>query len=98
MQRIDLQSGKITYDEFHINFDIPLTEQLDALLEDLVQIEYENGYLIDLGWYPEFDAKGRFIVQLIKSYNWEKPIYMQYSSDGKQLKEILMQAINMIKK
>ena len=98
MQRIDLKSGKIKYNEFYIHFDIPFSEQLDSLLEDLVQIEYEDGYLIDLGWYPEFDAAGRFIVQLIKDYNWEKPIYIQKSRDVKQLKEILVNAINMIKR
>ena len=98
MQRIDLKSGKITYNEFRIHFDIPFSEQLDSLLEDLVQIEYEDGYLIDLGWYPEFDAAGRFIVQLIKDYNWEKPIYIQKSRDVKQLKEILVNAINRIKR
>lgn len=98
MQKINLQLGKITYNEFHIDFDIPLTKQPDALLEDLVQIEYANGYLLDLGWYPEFDAKGSFIVQLIQDYNWENPVYMRQSKDGRQLKEIIMQAINMIKK
>ncbi|MDE7424423.1 MAG: hypothetical protein K2N51_12180 [Lachnospiraceae bacterium] len=42
--------------------------------ENLVQIEYENGYLIDLGWYPEYDSHGELIVQVIKNYDWESDL------------------------
>lgn len=55
MKKIDLQSGKITFNEFNIDFGIPYSKQAESLLEDLIQIEYENGYLIDLGWYPEYN-------------------------------------------
>lgn len=59
----------------------------EALTEDLVQIEYENGYLIDLGWYPEYDSYGELLVQVIKNYDWESPIYKEQSRDEKQLKK-----------
>lgn len=97
MDKINLQAGKIIYNEFHIDFKKPFSEQLDALMEDLVQIDYEDGYLIDLGWHPEYNPQGNFFVQVIKDYNWEKPIYKQQSSDGKQLKELLLKAIDIIK-
>ena len=75
---------------------MPLSEQLESLTEDLIQIEYDNGYLIDIGWYPEYDAEGNFIVQLIKDYNWENPIYKQGCKEDKQLKKILLKAIEKI--
>ncbi|MDE5778972.1 MAG: hypothetical protein K2I10_10785 [Lachnospiraceae bacterium] len=96
MEKIDLQSGKITYNEFNIDFCVPYSEQVEELLEDLIQIEYENGYLIDLGWYPEYNPQGKFIVQVIKNYDWEKPIYMEQSRDEKQLEKIFLKAINLI--
>lgn len=97
MENIDLQSGKITYNQFNINFDVPYSRQVEELLEDLIQIEYENGYLIDLGWYPEYNPNGKFIVQVIKNYDWEKPIYKEQGRDKKQLKKILLKAINTLK-
>ncbi|MBD5135691.1 MAG: hypothetical protein HDT39_06990 [Lachnospiraceae bacterium] len=96
MEKTDLQSGKITYNEFNIDFSVPYSEQVEELLEDLIQIEYKNGYLIDLGWYPEFNPQGKFIVQVIKNYDWENPIFMEQSRDKKQLEKILLKAINLI--
>lgn len=96
MRNIDLKSGNVIYNEFNISFNMPLSEQLESLTEDLIQIEYDNGYLIDIGWYPEYDEEGNFIVQLIKDYNWENPIYKQGCKDDKQLKKILLKAIEKI--
>ena len=98
MEKIDLKLGKITYNEFKIDFGKPFSEQIEALTEDLVQIEYENGYLIDLGWYPEYDSYGELIVQVIKHYDWESPIYKEQSRDEKQLKKILLEAIEVVKR
>lgn len=38
------------------------------LCEDLLQIENKN-LLIDLGWYPEFDINGSYILRLINTLN-----------------------------
>ena len=95
MTTIDFKSGRITYNEFHVNFNLPFSEQEDCLTEDLLQVEYENGYLIDLGWYPEYDETGKFILQLINNGNWEKPIYKKQSRDWKQLKKSLIKVIDM---
>lgn len=97
MKKIDLQSGKITFNEFNIDFGVPYSKQVESLLEDLIQIEYENGYLIDLGWYPEYNPQGKFILQVIRNYNWEKPVYIKDSRDEKTLEKIFLKAINTIK-
>lgn len=96
MTMIDFKSGRITYNEFHFDFNLPFSEQEDSLMEDLLQVEYENGYLIDLGWYPEYDENGKFILQLIKNDNWKKPIYKKQSRDWEQIKKSLLKAINII--
>ena len=46
-----------------------LSDQIDILKEDLIQIQYENGYIIDVGWYPEFSKNGSFKVYVTKNYN-----------------------------
>ncbi len=32
-----------------------------------------NKYILDLGWYPEGDPKGTFILYIIENDNWLKP-------------------------
>ena len=95
MITIDFKSGRIIYDEFQIDFSLPFSEQEDCLTEDLLQVEYENGYLIVLGWYPEYDENGKFILQLIKNDKWERPIYKKQSRDWKQLRKDLIKTIDM---
>ena len=98
MKKIDFKLGKIIYDEFHIDFSKPFSEQLDSLTEDLLQVEYENGYLIDLGWYPEFDDKGKFTLQLIKNGDWRNPVYKKSFRNCKQLKKSLLCVIYILEK
>jgi hypothetical protein len=80
MINIDFGKGKIIYNDFRINFELPYKQQLDKLKEDLLQVNYNN-YLLDLGWYPEFDINGSFVVQLIYKYDWENPIYKMSCKD-----------------
>ncbi len=35
-----------------------------VLLEDLVEVELPSGKFIDLGWYPEHDVNGEYVVRL----------------------------------
>ena len=41
-----------------------------GLEQDLVQIQFHNGYGIDVGWYPEHDPSGCFIVTVFLN-DWE---------------------------
>jgi peptidoglycan hydrolase-like protein with peptidoglycan-binding domain len=49
------------YIDFNVNKDISLDKQIDWLKEDLVQVSYDNNYLIDIGWYHEFIEEGFYI-------------------------------------
>lgn len=73
-EQVDFKSGEIVYNEFWIDFDKAYSEQMDCLTEDLLQVKFPNGYLLDIGWYPECDIDGEFLIQLIKSENWEVPV------------------------
>ncbi|MGC4018598.1 MAG: hypothetical protein QM793_04785 [Muricomes sp.] len=95
MENIDFKSGEILYDEFHVDFSKTFSEQLDSLTEDLLQVKYGKGYLLDMGWYPEYEPDGRFVVQLIKSENWDEPEYRWNCRSQEELKEILEFAINL---
>ena len=57
--------GKVNYNKFNIDFNKSFTEQLDELNEDLLQVEFKDNYMLDIGWYPEGDEDGMIIIQLI---------------------------------
>ena len=79
---IDYKTGKIN----HIIGDFK------HLSEDMLQIEYPGGYILDLGWYGSSNG---YIIHIIKNKNWETPvkkIYAGYYS----LKEILENAVDFI--
>ncbi len=76
--------GTIVYDDFNIDFTKSITTQADSLKEDLLQISFAENMILDLGWYPEYNIRGKFVLQIIKNYDWENPIYKEtinYSSD-----------------
>lgn len=71
---LDLSPGKVVYDDFDINSELPLSEQIYSLKEDLFQLNYNDKYIIDIGWYPEFDVNGTFSIVLIEDFNWQHPL------------------------
>jgi hypothetical protein len=46
-------------------------ELLDA---DLVTIGLRNGYFIDVGWYPEHDPRGRYVIRVFWQYGDDQQI------------------------
>ncbi|SFR69488.1 hypothetical protein [Anaeromicropila populeti] len=96
-QDIDFGKGvNRKYIDFNINEVIPLKEQTDLLKEDLIQVIYESNYLIDIGWYPEFDEEGFFRVSIIKDYQWENPVLQKNCRDLNLLKEYVDECIDII--
>ncbi|MDC9624019.1 hypothetical protein PSI22_20900 [Xenorhabdus sp. XENO-7] len=75
------KSGVIIFNDFFIRNDIPLENQLDELKEDMLQVEFPNGYLLDIGWRSSFEIDGQFKLALIKDFNWENPIYLDSAND-----------------
>lgn len=97
MNIFDVKKGIIKYDNFNIDFTIPLKGQEDNLLEDLLQIEFPNNYLLDVGWYPEYKIEGQFVLTLIKNLDWQHPVYRHscvLQDDLKKSYEIALAFIN----
>ncbi|MFZ7173016.1 hypothetical protein [Avibacterium paragallinarum] len=64
----------VTFNDFIFDEKKTIEEQINNLKEDLYQASFKNN-LIDIGWYPSFDKNGRFVISIIKDFNWEKPIF-----------------------
>lgn len=91
---INLKNGKITYNDFKINPTIPFELQKWSFKEDLLQIQFNNNQLIDIGWYPEFKRNGFFAIRLIKNFDWENSIFEKKCKDLSLLKRYLQEAID----
>ena len=74
LNNINLRRGKITYDDFAIDINTPLSEQDMSLQQDLMQIGFSNNYLIDLGWYPMLNPEGKLKIRVIKDRDWRNPV------------------------
>ncbi|MGB8468122.1 MAG: hypothetical protein WCE21_03880 [Candidatus Babeliales bacterium] len=97
IEKLDLSGGVITYNEFNIDPDLPLQEQLFSLTEDLLQISYCNGkYLIDVGWYPEFSVQGSFMIRVIKDYDWLNPIFKKKVKSLEMVTRYLQKAVKIV--
>jgi hypothetical protein len=69
------KGGQIVYDDLtHLDISKNMESQIMNLKEDLLQVAFSNNIILDIGWYPSFDIRGSFHINLIKNSNWDKPI------------------------
>ncbi|WP_438866705.1 hypothetical protein [Pseudomonas sp. L1(2025)] len=92
MISLDFLQGKVTYDELSMLQDSGIEHQAHNLKEDMLQVEYPHGFLIDVGWYPSFDAKGHFQVKVVKDYEWESPALTLTAQSISTLREQMLLA------
>jgi len=52
---------------------IPHESDLDALSQDLLEIKFTNGLILDVGYYPEHNPAGNYHVNLFDG-DWENRI------------------------
>ena len=77
----NFQNGNIIYDNFCFDVSKKIECQEDSLVEDLLQVSFPDNLLLDLGWYPEFDITGQFVLQIIRNYDWDIPLYKREFSN-----------------
>ncbi|RON57280.1 hypothetical protein [Pseudomonas frederiksbergensis] len=88
--------GKITYDDLSSLENTDISSQIDSLKEDLLQVEYSDCYLLDVGWYPSFDINGSFQISVIKDYDWGAPQLFSKARSISALKMQITEAQNFI--
>lgn len=97
LKKIDFSPGKITYDDFDINPQIPFEEQEFSFKEDLFQVLYGDKYIIDIGWYPDCEKNGKFKIRIIKDYNWMNPIYCKKTKNFKLLYKFVNESAQIVR-
>lgn len=95
-ENMNFEPGKVVYNDFDVNPKVQLESQVDSLKEDLFQVNYSDQYIIDVGWYPEFDEDGSFRICIIKDFNWEAPLFEKRCRDISTLNQLMCECINLI--
>ncbi|KQV12822.1 hypothetical protein ASC74_06855 [Pseudomonas sp. Root329] len=98
MMDLTFITGKITYDELSALRNTDLSNQIDFLKEDMLQVEYHDTHLLDVGWYPSFDISGSFQIRVIKNYDWDTPLALSKAGSIRLLIEEIIAAQNLINK
>ena len=83
----------ILYNEFHIDFSLPFEDQPDCLTEDLLQLNLGNNRLLDIGWYPEFNPSGCFLIQVIHDNDWREPEFSLSTRSETDLRSAVTECI-----
>ena len=61
--------------------------------EDMLQVEYPNCYLLDMGWYQD-----RYIISVIHNFDWANPVQQYETTETNQLPKLLTEAVRLVEK
>ena len=77
-----------------IDFDTGMVIFLDATRkEDMLQVEYPNCFLLDMGWYQD-----RYIISVIHNFDWANPVQQYETAERNQLPKLLTEAVRLVEK
>ena len=77
-----------------MDFDTGKVIFLDATRkEDMLQVEYPNCFLLDMGWYQD-----RYIISVIHNFDWANPVQQYETTETNQLPALLMEAVYLVEK
>ena len=77
-----------------MDFDTGKVIFLDATRkEDMLQVEYPNCFLLDMGWYQD-----RYIISVIHDFDWANPVQQYETTETNQLPKLLTEAVRLVEK
>lgn len=77
-----------------VDFDTGKVIFLDATRkEDMLQVEYPNCFLLDMGWYQD-----RYIISVIHNFDWANPVQQYETTETNQLPKLLTEAVRLVEK
>lgn len=95
MNNINFGKGKVVLNDLNLKENLLLNKQVWSLKEDILQVEYGEDYVLDVGFYPEFNIeKGEFRLVIIKGQYWDQPLFIKSTRSIKQLYLDLDEAVN----
>lgn len=61
--------------------------------EDMLQVNYSNNYILDMGWYESINS---YVIYIIKDFEWGVPVAKYSASTVENMKILLHKAIEKI--
>lgn len=89
----DVAPGIIKLNDLILDPDVSLDDQLDELKEDLFHAVFPNDLVLDIGWYPEFEARGRFGVLLYRGCDTYDAVASRRCRSIPELKAIVAEMV-----
>ena len=78
----------------HVDFGTGKVIFLDVTRkEDMLQVEYPNCFLLDMGWYQD-----RYIISVIHDFDWANPVQQYETTETNQLPKLLTEAVRLVEK
>ncbi len=78
----------------HVDFGTGKVIFLDVTRkEDMLQVEYPNCFLLDMGWYQD-----RYIISVIHNFDWANPVQQYETTETNQLPALLTEAVRLVEK
>lgn len=99
LDKLELRDGIVTYDgiSWLDDDENEFINNKDKLTEDLLQISFfDEKYIVDVGWYPEFDENGQFTVLLIHNHDGQQSLHLEKVETIKYLLNSINKSIYMI--
>lgn len=96
LKKIDFKGGKILYNDMCFIPSIPHQQQWLMIGEDLLQVEYPHGYLLDVGRRMGPNKNGDFVICIIKDDNWDNAIKAKTTRDIHRLEKYIQESIDCI--
>lgn len=93
---LNILNGTITYNDFDINEDTLFENQRYSFKLDMLQISFGDRFILDVGWQPDFDQNGHFVVRAIQDYDWLNPLVKIKPRSLKTLKKAIEKAAKII--
>lgn len=90
---IDFGRGTVTYDRILEYLVSPEILTIEDLGEELLQVEFPDESLLDLGWYPAMNPEGAFQLRVVKDYNWSAPAFLKAFRDIRVLPALVKSAL-----
>ncbi|MFC4305967.1 hypothetical protein [Cohnella boryungensis] len=92
-ENVNFEPGEIVYNDLQIDEHDSLEKHLENLKEDLFQVNYEDRFIIDVGWHPSFSKDGVFRVMVIEDFEWDSPIYQKTCRSMVELKICIEESV-----
>ncbi len=78
---VDYAPGELIYFDLALDPNVPLAQQLDSAQEDLLQAEFPQNIILDVGWHLCASGQRCLQIRVVENDNWEKPLHYAEASD-----------------